>query len=269
MTQATTSDRLAEKTPEASFLHVLQDEFNWAVEPDTESTDATDSGAAYPWHPFSPCRAGAPDTDVGTDATDAWASASVSVASVLSVSCRASDKKKSPSGDVTTIVKMTIAATTPGVSDFGSFPGSIDVASIVYLINRDDVLGDVYAIDNAKVTEAIAEVAFQLAMKPSDPLGGRVIKGGLTDRLKGVKDSPLRLGVTGGEKLAHGLGQIIVEGKALLSHNPSSCRRALSETTSPCALSWRALSSASMTRGSARTLAVAFHSSINSATGVQ
>ena len=36
MTQATTSDRLAEKTPEASFLHVLQDEFNWAVEPDTD-----------------------------------------------------------------------------------------------------------------------------------------------------------------------------------------------------------------------------------------
>ena len=31
MTQATTSERLAEKTPEASFLHVLQDEFNLSL----------------------------------------------------------------------------------------------------------------------------------------------------------------------------------------------------------------------------------------------
>ncbi len=31
MTQVTTSDRLAEKTPEASFLHVLQDEFNLSL----------------------------------------------------------------------------------------------------------------------------------------------------------------------------------------------------------------------------------------------
>jgi len=31
MTQATTNDRLAEKTPEASFLHVLQEEFNLSL----------------------------------------------------------------------------------------------------------------------------------------------------------------------------------------------------------------------------------------------
>lgn|GEM_PF-1927918 len=37
---------------------------------------------------------------------------------------------------------------------------SIDVASIVYLVNVDDVLGNVDAVDNADTAEAIAELAF-------------------------------------------------------------------------------------------------------------
>jgi hypothetical protein len=78
----------------------------------------------------------------------------------------------------------------------GDAIASVNVAPIIYFFNRNQMPGHIHTVDDPDVIQLITQEAVQLAAKSSDTTGGRVVKRGMADGIKGFEYRRLGLAIS-------------------------------------------------------------------------